>query len=109
MKKIYIVLTHTGTVLSRIIRSFTKDEFTHSSISLDENLKQLYSFGRLNPYNPFIGGFIHENIKYGTFNRFKNTNAKIYSIIVTDEQYKKIHNTIFYIKKNKDNYKFICC
>lgn len=53
MKEIYIVLTHTGTALSRMIKWFTKDEFTHSSIALDAELKQMYSFGRLNPYNPF--------------------------------------------------------
>ena len=68
MKKIYLVLTHTGTILSRIIRIYTKDEFTHVSISLDDELNEMYSFGRLNPYNPFLGGFVHENINYGTFN-----------------------------------------
>ena len=66
MKKIYIILTHTGTVLSRIIKIYTKDEFSHVSIALDKDLKQMYSFGRLNPYNPFIGGFIHEYINSGS-------------------------------------------
>ena len=106
MKKVYIVLTHTGTILSRIIRIFTKDEFSHSSISLDIDLKQMYSFGRLNPYNPFLGGFVHESINYGTFKRFKHTETNIYSLNVTDEQYKKIHETIYFIKKNKEEYKF---
>ena len=53
MKQIYIVLTHTGTALSTIIKYYTKDEFSHVSISLDEELEEMYSFGRLNPYNPF--------------------------------------------------------
>ena len=53
MKKIYIVLTHSGTALSKIIKGFTKDEFSHVSISLDKELNEMYSFGRLNPYNPF--------------------------------------------------------
>lgn len=106
MKKVYIVLTHTGTILSRIIRIFTGDEFSHSSISLDSDLKQMYSFGRLNPYNPFIGGFVHESISYGTFKRFKYTETNIYSLNVTDEQYKKIYETIYFIKKSKEKYKF---
>ena len=38
MEKIYIVLTHTGTLLSRLIKAWTKDEFSHVSISLDEKL-----------------------------------------------------------------------
>lgn len=106
MKKIYIVLTHTGTVLSRIIKMYTKDEFSHVSISLDKELKQMYSFGRLNPYNPLIGGFVHEYIDKGTFKRFFKTRAGIYSLEVTNEQYQDIRNSINYIEKNKEKYKF---
>ena len=86
MKKIYIILTHTGTALSTIIKYYTKDEFSHISISLDENLEEMYSFGRLNPYNPFWGGFVHESIKNGTFKRFKNTRTEIYSLNIENEQ-----------------------
>ena len=56
MKKIYIVLTYTGTILSRLVKYYTKKEYSHVSISLDENLEEMYSFGRLNAYIPFIGG-----------------------------------------------------
>lgn len=106
MKKIYIVLTHTGTILSRIIKQYTKDEFSHSSISLDVELKEMYSFGRLNPYNPFWGGFVHEYIDKGTFKRFFKTVAKVYSLEVTEEQYEAIKNKIDKIQKEKENYKF---
>ena len=51
-KKIYIVLTYSGTILSRIIRAYTGDEYSHVSIALDKDLEEMYSFGRLNPYNP---------------------------------------------------------
>jgi len=106
MKKIYIVLTHTGTALSKIIKSYTKDEFSHVSISLDLELKKMYSFGRLNPYNPFLGGFVHEYIEKGTFKRFYKTRAKVYSLEVTEEQYVIIKDNIEKIKNNKENYKF---
>ena len=62
MKKIYIILTNSGTILSRVIKLYTRKEYTHVSISLDKRLRKMYSFGRLNPYNPFYGGFIHEEI-----------------------------------------------
>lgn len=104
MEKIYIVLTHTGTLLSRIIKSFTKDEFSHVSISLDIHLKQMYSFGRLHPYNPFWAGFVHEYINKGTFKRFFNTKAKVYSIELTQKQYEDVKNAIEEIEKQ--NYKF---
>lgn len=106
MKKIYIILTHTGTALSTVIKYYTKDEFSHISISLDENLEEMYSFGRLNPYNPFWGGFVHENIRYGTFKRFKNTRAEIYSLNVEDNQYERLVKIINYFNINKQKYSF---
>ena len=106
MKKVYIILTHTGTILSRIIRMFTGNEFSHVSLALDMDLKKMYSFGRLNPYNPFMGGFVHEYITKGTFGRFKNTRTKIYALEITDEQYEKIRNRIIDVKKHRRDYKF---
>lgn len=106
MKKIYIILTHTGTVLSRIIKKYTKDEFSHVSIALDEELNKMYSFGRLNPYNAFYGGFVHEYINEGTFKRFYKTRAKIYSLEISDEQYEEISKNIIEFEQNKNKYKF---
>ena len=105
-RKIYIILTYTGTVLSKIIKYYTKAEFSHISIALDENLDRMYSFGRLNPYNPFIGGFVVEGINIGTFKRFKNTKAAVYSIEITNNEYKKIKSAIKKIKRKQSIYKF---
>ena len=88
MRKIYIVLTYTGTILSKLVKMYTKREFSHVSIALDEDLKEMYSFGRLNPYNPFIGGFVHEYMDKGTFKRFSKTNAQIYCLELTEKQVK---------------------
>ena len=107
MKKIYIVITHTGTLLSKIIRSYTKDEFSHVSLSLDIDLKQMYSFGRLNPYNPFFGGFVQEYQDDGTFKRFKNTRTKIIELDITDDQFDKLIKNIQYFKENKKSISLI--
>ena len=106
MKEIYIVLTHTGTVLSRVIRLFTGAEFSHCSIALDAELKEMYSFGRLNPKNPFIGGFVHESPQHGTFGRFTNTYTAIDAIRVTNEQYDDIREIIDDIRIFRSGYKF---
>lgn len=106
MKDIYILLTYTGTTLSGIVKFYTKKKYTHVSISLDSEFKELYSFGRLNPYNPVRGGFVKEDLNSGTFKRFKNTIAAIYSFKVTDEQYENIKNTIYNVRDNKEKYKF---
>lgn len=106
MKKIYIVLSYTGTILSKIIKVKTKSEFCHSSIALDKELTKMYSFGRLNPYNPFKGGFVQEYISMGTFKRFKKTKVQIQELIIDDDKYELIENEIRKIQENKITYKF---
>ena len=100
-KKVYLVLSQTGTMFSRVLKFFTGAEYNHSSISLDPTLQEMYSFGRLNPYNPFIGGFVQEGIHIGTFKRFYKTTALVLELPVTDEQYHNIELLIEYMKNNK--------
>ena len=106
MKKIYIVLTYTGTLISKIVKFYTKKTYSHVSIALDENLEDMYSFGRLRPYNAFVAGFVHERLNSGTYKRFKKTKALIFWIEVTDEEYKKIEDTIGDMKLHRTKYKF---
>ncbi len=106
MKKIYIILTYTGTILSKIIKIYTKREYSHVSISLDQDLTKMYSFGRLNPYNPFIGGFVHEAVDKGTFKRFKKTKIKIYSLEIDEYKYEHLETIIKNIQSKKNLYKF---
>lgn len=106
MKKIYIVLAHTGTLLSKIIKIKTGAEYTHSSISLDRDLEEMYSFGRKYSYIAFIGGFVKEGTNIGTYKRFYKTEVSIYEILITDEQYKKIYEKIEYLKKHRKEYRF---
>lgn len=106
MSKIYIVLTYSGTFLSKLVKIYTQKEYSHVSISLDEDLKQMYSFGRLNPYIPFLAGFVQESPKYGTFKRFHKTKSKIYSLEVSERQYEKITKIIKKIDLDKKYYRF---
>lgn len=106
MKKLYIVLAHTGTILSRIIKIVTGAEYTHASIALDEDLEKMYSFGRKYTYIAFIGGFVKEGCSFGTFKRFYNTEISVYELEVTDEQYELACQRIEYVKVHKDEYRF---
>ena len=101
MKKVYIVLAHTGTILSRIIKIVTGAEYTHASIALDEDLDKMYSFGRKYSYIAFIGGFVKEGSNIGTFKRFYNTEISVYELKVTNEQYENVCQTIEYVKEHK--------
>lgn len=106
MKEIYIVLTSTGTWLSKIIKKCTRTYFSHISISLDAELNKMYSFGRTNVNNPFSGGFVHERIERGVFKKFTNTDSMIYSLKISDYQYKKIEKILNEMESEKEKYKY---
>lgn len=85
-KYIYILFTDTGTWFTRLIRLYTKQELNHVSVALHRSLDQVYSFGRKRPNNPFIGGFVREDLRSPLFERAK---CAIYRCEVSHEQYLK--------------------
>lgn len=126
--KIYIFLTRTNTVLSNIIHFFTKSEYTHAGISLDNNLDKLYSFSRVHKNNPFIGGFMHEDVRDGVYATKVDIPCAVYELEVNSLVYgnikeridlmlneqKKYHYNIkgliyYYFNKKKDRpYHYFC-
>lgn len=105
-QQIYIVISQTGTILSRILKLITKAEYNHASISLSPDLNTMYSFGRVNPYNPFIGGFVRESPYYGTFKRFYNTKVIVLSAQISDEHYRALHRKLNMMFLNKEQYHY---
>lgn len=101
---IYILLTHSGSLLSKCINVYTKEPYTHVSIALDSSLKELYSFGRLHPSNPIFAGFVKEDIINGTYARFPNTRCALYSLEVNDIQYHRLKKELYKFKKNGYKY-----
>lgn len=106
MKSIYLIMSQTGTVLSRTIKLISGKEYNHVSISLDECLDYMYSFGRKNAYNPFIGSFVTEGIDIGTFLRFRETKCRVIKINVSDIQYEMLCSNIYDMIENKDKYRY---
>lgn len=45
-KKVYLLLTDTGTFFTKLIKLYTKKPYNHASISFDSELSEVYSFGR---------------------------------------------------------------
>jgi len=106
MKKIYIVTTYTGTVLSYIIRNTSGKQYSHVSIALNEDLSPMYSFGRLIPTNPIFAGFVEENIDEGLYAIKKGTVCRVYSLEISEFQYSELERNINRIKKNRDKYDY---
>ena len=101
---IYIIVSQTGTVLSRALKVIMGTPYNHVSLSLDEDLRQMYSFGRLHPYNPVVGGFVQENPFEGTFARFPSTQAKILRLKVSADTYMRIKLLIRQFSANAKDY-----
>lgn len=103
---IYLVFSKTGTWLSKIIKFVTKDNYIHVSLSLDDSFTEMYSFGRLNPNNPFCGGFVIENIYSGVYSKFKNSTCLIYKVPINEKQYKSLVKELDYFILNKEKYRY---
>lgn len=102
-RTIYFIFTDTGTYLSRMINLYTNQPLNHVSIGFDHELKEVYSFGRVNPKNPFSGGFVREDIR-GEF--LKHSKSAIYALNVTENEYLKIRHHIKDFESQASNYKY---
>ena len=102
-KKIYILLTDTGTILTRLIKSYTKKPYNHASIAFDTELIEVYSFGRKTAKNPFIGGFVREDLHSVLF---RQADCAIYSLSITNDEFQKMYRYIQEIASEKENYRY---
>ncbi|HWL12836.1 MAG TPA: hypothetical protein VNQ57_07570 [Ureibacillus sp.] len=102
-KKVYLLLTDTGTIFTRMVKLYTRKPYNHASIVFDENLNEVYSFGRKRPRNPFIGGFVNEDVRQGLF---KNARCAIYSFDANVLQIEKMQMFIKEIEMEKHLYRY---
>lgn len=100
---IYFLFTDTGTYLARAINYCTKQSLNHVSIAFDHDLKEVYSFGRKRPNNPFIGGFVKEDIHS---NFLKNASCAIYAFRLPKNDFENVLLKIKAIEAQKQNYKY---
>lgn len=102
MKNIYVILSATPTKMGKLIRTFTKSSYNHSSISLTENLNEMYSFARYRASNPIVGGFVKEFPERFTLGKGMDVHIKVFRIPVTDEQYEVIKLFIYNMKNDRE-------
>ena len=88
-KKIYIVLSMSGTGFSKFLRLMTQKPYTHVSVSLLENIDIMYSFGRRSMIFPIKSGFVYETFNKGVLKKY-NAYGQIFELSVTEEQYGKL-------------------
>ena len=101
---VYVVISRTPTSTGKIIRRFLKGKYNHASISLNENLSEMYSFCRLSISNPLVGGIIRESAFTLTLGLDADVPISIYRIPVTVEKYELIRKFIYDVYNDAEVY-----
>ncbi len=105
-KAIYILLTDTGTWFTRMIKWFTNAPFNHVSLVFDDQLQEIYSFGRKRPRNPLFAGFVRENVYTGTYYYFQETRCLLLKYHVTEEELQKIRAVIQDFENDQEKFSY---
>ncbi|MGN0368164.1 MAG: hypothetical protein ACI4EK_05215 [Wujia sp.] len=103
---VYILLSKTQTLPSRVIKMWTKEPYAHTSLALDIELKEMYSFARKRLHNPFDCGFIYEDIDTGVFGRDVETTCCVGRLRVTKKQHENILKILEEFKQKKSVYRY---
>lgn len=103
---IYVVLSQTGSIVSAMLKLFTKDKYNHVSISFDDDLNEMCSFGRYYTYFPFWGGFVHENTDKGLLKKCKNAQTLILKFNATQSQIDSVKKKIEEMFASKKKYRY---
>lgn len=106
MKKIYIVLSQTGTLFSRALQLYTGDPYNHASLSFDKDLRTMYSFGRKSRYNMLNSGFVHENFRRGLYQFFPNASCQVLEVTVSRLEYEAMQEAVNLFSENMDSYHY---
>lgn len=106
MKKIYILLTRSSTILSKMVGFFTSDQYTHVSISFEESLQPMYSASRKNGETLFPAGPCTESFYRGYLRRHPQIPCALYELRVSDESYFAAKAEVEKVMSNANEYGF---
>ncbi|MBR6273410.1 MAG: hypothetical protein IKR27_00195 [Lachnospiraceae bacterium] len=105
-KSMYLVVSQSGSIVSKILKVVTRAPYNHVSISLNKSLKPMYSFARVRPYNPVIGGYVAESANRGTLKRFPDTKVIVLEIRLTEHQFTVIKHKLRKMLKERKRYRY---
>ena len=106
MKTIYILLTRSGTLLSKLVYAATGASYTHASMAFDAELSCLYSSTRKNGYTMFPAGPSKEYLNKGVFRLRDNAPCALYALEVSDEAYVRALRRTEEFMRHSEEYSF---
>lgn len=105
-KFIYIIVSRTDTTLGKVIQKKLGVHYNHCSISLDESLENIFSFGRKELHNVFRAGFVRESKSEGFFAKHNSSDIVVLQIPVTETQWDQVNVFLAQFKKKRSQYKY---
>ena len=102
MKQVYVLVSKTATVTSKLVHTFTHGTYTPASLAITPETDKFYSYARRRLYNFLVGGIINEDIHTFVFARFPDCNCALFEIDVSDEDYDRIKAQIDLCLDNYD-------
>lgn len=106
MRSVYILLTRTNTVFSKLIHAATLAEYTHSSLCVSDSMDEFFSFGRKLPLLPFPSGFVKEQLDSGYFGAHQYTPCILLELYVEEKVYEKLCEKIREMWKSAACYRY---
>ena len=91
---VYILLTRTSSILSRMIRFLTRAAYTHAALALDDEFEETYSFTRRNPRLIWPAGLARENLWRGLYLARRDPPCRVYRLRMTEEEYLRIQQRV---------------
>ncbi len=108
-KSIYILLTRTSSILSRLIHRMTRAAYTHAALVMDEDFEEIYSFTRRDPRYILPAGLARENLRRGLYRARKDPPCRVYRLRLTEEEYARIRQRVraMYAKRESYHYNYL--
>lgn len=103
---IYLVLSRPPSIVAKAIRVYTRDTYTHASISFDSSLSEMYTFSRKYSYYPFWGSLNCERFNSGFFKRCQHLPGIVIRVAMTACEYDKAKRLVADMFKKKQHYKY---
>ena len=101
-RTIYILLTRSGTWVSRLIHLATQDRYTHASIGLDGPDGPFYSFARKYRYLALPAGLVEEQV---TACR-RAVPCCLYELKVSEEAYARLRQKLSSMYIQREEYRY---
>ncbi len=106
MKTIYILLTRSTTICSKVVHMATRSEYTHSAISLDKNFDKLYTFSRRHKRLILPAGFVVESAYEGIMGDSDDMNCAVYELEISNHAYRKLERLLRHMDYHKRKYRY---